>query len=63
MYGTIGRYVKNNLWWPEKDYLTSGGPNAQVFDTKWGKVGLAVCWDMAFAEAFRPVSIGFSFAG
>lgn len=39
----IGRYKKRNLWWPEKDYLCAGDEEHQVFDTRFGKVGILVC--------------------
>ncbi|GAA6028966.1 hypothetical protein JCM8097_001529 [Rhodosporidiobolus ruineniae] len=43
----IGRYSKRNLWWPEKDYLTAGENDHQVFETRFGRVGLLICWDLA----------------
>ncbi|GAA5823894.1 hypothetical protein JCM11251_003336 [Rhodosporidiobolus azoricus] len=43
----VGRYVKRNLWWPEKDYLTAGQADHQVFQTRFGRVGLLICWDLA----------------
>lgn len=52
----IGKYVKKNLWHPEREHLTSSTTDAhQVFDTPLGKVGLLVCWDLAFPEAFREL--------
>lgn len=39
----VGRYKKRNLWWPEKDYLCAGDEEHQVFDTRFGKVGILVC--------------------
>ncbi len=53
-----GRYKKVNLWIPERLYLTPGN-EVSVFNTKFGKVGLVVCWDLAFPEIFRHmVKIG-----
>lgn len=51
----VGRYKKRNLWWPEKDYLTAGDEEHQVFETRFGKVGLLVCWDLAWPRAFEPL--------
>ena len=53
----IGRYAKKNLWGPiERDHLTSSTHDAhEVFDTPLGKVGLLICWDLAFPEAFREL--------
>lgn len=51
-----GKYVKKNLWGPEREHLTSSGRDVhQVFDTEVGKVGLLICWDLAFPEAFREL--------
>ncbi|KAH7400731.1 carbon-nitrogen hydrolase [Phaeosphaeria sp. MPI-PUGE-AT-0046c] len=55
--GTIaGKYIKKNLWGPERDHLTGSGRNEhEVFDTPIGKVGMLICWDLAFPEAFREL--------
>ena len=52
----IGRYQKKNLWHPEREHLVSSTHEAhEVLDTPIGKVGLLVCWDLAFPEAFREL--------
>lgn len=38
----VGTYKKENLWWPEKDYLSPGSGN-HVFETEWGRVGMLIC--------------------
>jgi predicted amidohydrolase len=41
---------------PERDHLTSSGRDVHgVFDTPLGKVGMLICWDLAFPEAFREM--------
>jgi len=52
-----GRYVKKNLWGAiERDHLTSSAMEEHpVFDTPLGKVGLLICWDLAFPEAWREL--------
>jgi len=51
-----GKYIKKNLWGPERDHLTgSGRDEHEVFDTPIGKVGMLICWDLAFPEAFREL--------
>jgi predicted amidohydrolase len=52
-----GRYVKKNLWGPiERLHLTSSSEDEHpVFDTPLGKVGMLICWDLAFPEAFREM--------
>ncbi len=53
----VGRYVKKNLWGDiERLHLTSSSTDAHpVFDTPMGKVGMLICWDLAFPEAFREM--------
>lgn len=52
----LGSYRKKNVWHPEREYLTSSrhGPH-EVIDTPIGKVGMLICWDLAFPEAFREL--------
>ncbi|KAI1484708.1 putative hydrolase, carbon-nitrogen family [Biscogniauxia mediterranea] len=51
-----GRYQKKNLWHPERRHLVSSAhaPH-RAFDTPLGRVGLLICWDLAFPEAFREL--------
>ncbi|MGQ9663051.1 MAG: carbon-nitrogen hydrolase family protein [Kiritimatiellia bacterium] len=48
----LGSYSKINLWLPERTYVTPGR-TARAFQTRYGKVGLSICWDLAFPELFR----------
>jgi predicted amidohydrolase len=48
------RYVKINLWHPEKRYL-SPGKNLKIFNTKYGKAAIVICWDLAFSDLFREM--------
>jgi predicted amidohydrolase len=48
------RYKKINLWLPERKYLTPGN-QISVFNTKYGKIGLIICWDLIFPEIFRKM--------
>ncbi|KAK5131003.1 hypothetical protein LTR08_001416 [Meristemomyces frigidus] len=52
-----GKYVKKNLWGDiERLHLTSSSMDPHpVFDTPLGKVGMLICWDLAFPEAFREM--------
>lgn len=52
----LNRYVKKNLWHPERKHLDAGrgveeDPHV-VFDTPMGRVGLLVCWDLGVSEQF-----------
>lgn len=53
----LGQYTKKNLWGPtERQHLTSSGRTSHpVIDTPLGKIGLLICWDLAFPEAFREL--------
>ncbi|KPV73516.1 uncharacterized protein RHOBADRAFT_54733 [Rhodotorula graminis WP1] len=51
----LHRYKKRNLWWPEKEYLCEGSEDHQVFDTRFGKVGMLICWDLAWPRAFQSL--------
>jgi predicted amidohydrolase len=55
--GTIlSAYQKKNLWHPERPHLTSSAHEPhEAFDTPLGKVGMLICWDLAFPEAFREL--------
>ncbi|KAB5566901.1 carbon-nitrogen hydrolase, partial [Coniochaeta sp. 2T2.1] len=63
----LGTYQKKNLWHPERPHLTAGAalePHSafsvpslpQIYPNKEEvKVGLLVCWDLAFPEPFRAL--------
>ncbi len=48
------RYRKVHLWLPERPYIVPGHDVA-VFNTKYGKIGLIICWDLFFPEIFRKM--------
>jgi len=50
----LGRYRKVHLWLPERSYLDPGRETV-VCQTRFGRVGLAICWDLAFPEHFRAL--------
>jgi predicted amidohydrolase len=53
----LGKYTKENLWWPERDYLTRGEDgNQPVFETAYGRCGFLICWDLAYGQAWQSVS-------
>lgn len=54
--GYIGRYRKTHLWNTEKLWFTPGDEGFAVFDTKIGRIGLLVCWDIWFPETARIVA-------
>ncbi|BFZ55270.1 hypothetical protein PYCC9005_002310 [Savitreella phatthalungensis] len=49
-------YRKKNLWGPERKVFVRGEQDHAVFDTEeFGRVGLLICFDLAFPEAFRAL--------
>jgi predicted amidohydrolase len=50
--GYIGRYRKTHLWNREKLIFTTGD-SYPVFDTRIGRIGLLICWDIWFPEVAR----------
>ena len=50
-----GSYRKINLWETEKTAITPGAVTS-VFPTRFGMVGLIVCWDIAFPALFSAMN-------
>jgi predicted amidohydrolase len=50
----LGRYRKVNLWLTERAFIQAGS-EVKVCATRFGKIGLAICWDLAFPEHFRAL--------
>ncbi|KAI9244099.1 carbon-nitrogen hydrolase, partial [Phascolomyces articulosus] len=51
-------YRKVHLWHPERDYLHQGKRGFNTAKNRFGiTVGLAICWDIAFPEAFRHMAL------
>lgn len=48
------RYRKVHLWLPERSYI-SPGEDCCVVETRFGKIGLIICWDLIFPETFRAM--------
>lgn len=48
----LGRYDKNHLYHSERSFLTPG-TEALVVDTRFGRAGIIICWDLLFAEQFE----------
>lgn len=54
--GFIGKYRETHLWNEEKLFFSPGDLGFPVFDTRIGRIGLLVCWDIWFPETARIVS-------
>ncbi|WP_329253208.1 nitrilase family protein [Actinoallomurus sp. NBC_01490] len=55
--GLIGKYRKTHLWDREKLIFTPGDLGFPVFDTRIGRIGLLICWDIWFPEAARLLAV------
>lgn len=51
--GYVGKYRKLHLWNNENTYFTPGDLGVPVFDTPFGRIGVAVCYDGWFPEIYR----------
>ena len=55
-----GKYRKVHIpelpLWEEKSYFKPGN-DFPVFDTPFGKIGVLICWDIFFPEAFRMLAL------
>lgn len=51
----IYRYNKVNLWIKERKEKVNGKNNKAV-KTKFGKIGIIICWDMAYPEYVKPLA-------
>ena len=52
----IGKYSKIRLWFPEKEDLKEGS-ETPVFETRFGKLGITICWDLAFPEITKDMAL------
>lgn len=55
--GYVGRYRKLHLFLNEKDYFQPGDAGLPVFDIGSCKVGMLVCFDWIFPEAWRVLML------
>lgn len=60
--GTVlGVYRKTHIpddhYYQEKFYFTPGNTGFKVWDTKYGKIGVGICWDQWFPETARAMAV------
>ncbi|MFD4252586.1 nitrilase family protein [Amycolatopsis thermoflava] len=55
--GLIGHYRKTHLWHREKLVFTPGDLGFPVFETRIGRIGLLICWDIWFPEVARLLAV------
>lgn len=58
----LGVYRKTHIpddhYYQEKFYFTPGNTGFQVWNTKFGRVGVGICWDQWFPETARCLALG-----
>lgn len=55
--GYVGRYRKLHLFMDEKDYFQPGDEGLPVFDIGPCRVGMLICFDWEFPEAWRVLAL------
>ncbi len=57
----LGVYRKNHIpddhYYQEKFYFTPGNTGFKVWATRYGKIGVGICWDQWFPEAARAMAL------
>ncbi len=57
----VGHYRKSHIpdfpLYEEKFYFSPGDTGFRVFDTKFAKIGIGICWDQWFPEAARAMAL------
>ena len=57
----LGVYRKTHIpddhFYQEKFYFTQGNTGFKVWDTKYGKIGVGICWDQWFPECARIMAL------
>jgi predicted amidohydrolase len=51
----LGRYKKISLWKSERETIAAG-KEIEVFNTRFGMVGLAICWDLIHPQLFNEMA-------
>jgi predicted amidohydrolase len=52
----LGTYLKSHLWGRESEFFTPGDEGPLVLDTKVGRLGVLVCYDLEFPELVRSAA-------
>ncbi len=50
-------HIPNGPGYQEKNYFNPGDTGFRVWDTRFGKIGVGVCWDQWFPEAARCMAL------
>lgn len=50
-------HIPDDVGYEEKYYFTPGNTGFKVWQTKYGKIGVGICWDQWFPEAARCMAL------
>ena len=50
-------HIPDDHYYQEKFYFTPGNTGFRVWDTRYGKVGVGICWDQWFPETARCMAL------
>ena len=50
-------HIPDDHFYQEKFYFTPGDTGFKVWDTRFGKIGVGICWDQWFPEAARCMAL------
>ena len=50
-------HIPNAIGYQEKQYFSPGDTGFKVWDTRYAKIGLGICWDQWFPEAARCMAL------
>ena len=50
-------HIPDGLPYAEKFYFTPGNTGFRVWNTRYGKIGVGICWDQWFPEAARSMAL------
>ncbi len=50
-------HIPNDTGYQEKSYFSPGDTGFKVWDTRYGKIGVGICWDQWFPEAARCMAL------
>ena len=57
----LGVYRKTHIpddhYYQEKFYFTPGNTGFKVWDTRFGRIGIGICWDQGFPETARSMAV------
>jgi 5-aminopentanamidase len=56
--GVRAVYRKLHLWNEESEWFSAGEERAPVIETRYGRIGLGICYDLEFPELTRGLALG-----